>query len=236
MDTQRINELHKLQEKLNIMFNKLTLLNTAFQHSSYVNEHPGDLDDNEKLELLGDSVLAFVVNEHLYKSFPDSNEGELSRIKSIVVSEHSLAIIAKELDIGQYLLLGRGEQLSNGMNRKAILADTLEALLGAYCLDSGMEAVKKFILPLVIEEIKKVEKNEHQKDYKTQLQLIIQQQEKICPTYETIAEEGPDHNKLFHVQVVINEQVAGTGSGSSKKLAQQDAARDALIKLGYEMA
>ncbi len=234
MDEKRITELNKLQQRLNIQFEDISYLQNAFLHSSYVNEHSCDMEDNEKLELLGDSVLAFIVNEHLYKSLPSQSEGELSRIKSIVVSEHSLAGIAKDLKFGEHILLGRGEQLANGGNRKAILADTLEALIGAYYLDSGLDKIRDFILPLMIKEIDKVEKNEHLKDYKTDLQLSTQQKHKVCPTYQTVTEEGPDHQKTFHVHVLVNEKVVGTGSGSSKKLAQQDAAYDALKSMGLE--
>ncbi len=234
MDEKRIAELNELQQRLNVQFKDLSFLQNAFLHSSYANEHPSTIEDNEKLELLGDSVLAFIVNEHLYKSFPHQNEGELSRIKSIVVSEHSLAGIAKNLALGGHILLGRGELLADGMNRKAILADTFEALIGAYYLDSGLERIRDFILPLMIKEIDKVEKNEHLKDYKTDLQLATQQKHKICPIYQTVSEEGPDHRKTFHVHVLIDEEIVGKGSGSSKKLAQQDAAYDALQNMGLE--
>ncbi|GMT50377.1 MAG: ribonuclease 3 [bacterium] len=234
MDEKRIAKLNELQQRLNIQFKDLSVLQNAFLHSSYANEHPSTVKDNEKLELLGDSVLAFIVNEHLYKSFPCQSEGELSRIKSIVVSEHSLAGIARSLELGRYILLGRGELLADGMNRKAILADTFEALIGAYYLDSGLEKIRDFILPLMIKEIDKVEKNEHLKDYKTDLQLATQQKYKICPIYQTVSEEGPDHQKTFHVHVLIDEEIVGKGSGSSKKLAQQDAAYDALKFMGLE--
>ncbi|MDH4127245.1 MAG: ribonuclease III [Spirochaetota bacterium] len=231
MDENRINELRVLQRKLNINFNNISLLHNAFLHSSYVNENQSETEDNEKLELLGDSVLAFVVNEHLYKSFSECSEGELSRIKSIVVSEHTLAGIARKLDLNQYLLLGRGEKQSQGMNRQAILADTFEALLGAYNLDSGIHKVREFILPFIIEEIEKINKNEHQKDYKTKLQLYTQKEFKECPIYETISEAGPDHEKTFLVQVLVNDKILGTGYGNSKKLAQQAAAKKAINKL-----
>ncbi len=234
MTNERINSLITFQKNVNIQFSDINILNTAFLHSSYVNEHPGFKEDNEKLELLGDSILAFIVNEFLYFYLPQCNEGELSRIKSIIVSEHSLSEIAKRLEIGKFLLLGKGEVQANGMNRKAILADTMEALLGAYFIDSGLEKVKKFILPHILTEIDKINKNEHKKDYKTQLQLIMQQLKKLCPTYETISEEGPDHEKVFYVNVLVDSILMGKGSGSSKKHAQQDAARDALFKLGYE--
>ncbi len=235
MDEKRNNELNELQQQLGLKFNDLALLNNSLVHSSYVNENRGEFtSDNEKLELLGDSVLALVVNEYLYKSFPDSTEGELSNIKSIVVSEHSLAGIAREIDLGHFLLLGRGEQLSNGMNRQAILADTFEALLGAYYLDRGLAPVRDLILPFIITEVDKIRKNQHQKDYKTQLQLLSQQKYKSCPLYETVYEDGPDHQKTFYVHVVVNNDVVGSGSGSSKKLAQQHAAHSAIDKLLYK--
>lgn len=234
MDQERLNSLKELQKKLNIHFKDVDYLHNGLLHSSYVNENSHEKENNEKLELLGDSVLAYVVNLHLYLTFPEHSEGELSRIKSIVVSEHSLAGIAKDMDLGSFLLLGRGEQLANGMNRNAILADTLEAVLGAYCLDSGMDKARDFILPYMIKEIDKVQSNRHKKDYKTSLQLITQQERKICPNYITVSESGPDHNKTFIINVSIDNKIIGTGSGSSKKKAQQEAAHDALVKLGHE--
>ncbi|MDH5681459.1 MAG: ribonuclease III [Spirochaetota bacterium] len=232
MDDKRKRQLSELQESLNIQFQDIDLLNTSFLHSSYVNEQPDCLEDNEKLELLGDSVLAFIVNEYLYKSMPQSKEGELSKIKSIVVSEVSLAEISRRLDLGKYLLLGKGELQADGMNRQAILADTLEALIGAYYLDTNIDSVRDFILGFITEEIDKVRTNKHNKDYKTELQLMVQHKYKNCPTYKTISEEGPDHNKIFHVNVLVNDNVVAAGSGSSKKLAQQDAAKNACDRLG----
>ncbi len=228
MDQRRLAHLLKLEEKLGIKFQDMRHFHNALIHSSYVNENRSEPEDNEKLELLGDSVLALIVNEYLYKELNYCSEGELSTIKSIVVSEHSLAVIARKLSIGHGLLLGKGEIISNGMNRQAILADTLEAILGAYYLDRGLSAVRQFIEPFIEEEVDKVKKDKHQKDYKTSLQLYTQQLYKVCPIYKTIKEEGPDHQKIFYVNVLINDKVIGSGFGPSKKLAQQDAAHIAL--------
>ena len=234
MEEKRLEELQSLQDSLGIEFNDIELFNTALMHSSYVNENPNEDENNEKLELFGDSVLAYMVNEYLYKNYTDSSEGELSRIKSIVVSEHSLAGIARKLEIGSYVLLGRGEQLAKGNERPAILADTLEAILGALCLDSNLDTVKLFFLPHIIEEIEKVKANKHQIDYKTNLQLLTQKLYKSCPIYETVSEDGPDHQKTFHVRVKINNNLFGIGSGSSKKSAQQSAAEQAIKELKNE--
>ncbi len=228
MDNERKTKINELQEKLNLDFNNLQLLNQALSHSSYVNENLDIDKDNEKLEFLGDSVLSLIVTEFLYTNFKDKTEGELSRMKSFIVSEKSLSDIAKKISLGDYLLLGKGEKQSGGKHRKAILADTLEAVLGAYYLDKGFADTKKFILKYVSSLAEQIITNNYQRDYKTELQLLIQQKTKSCPAYITTKEEGPDHDKLFYVDVFVNEEMLGSGKGKNKKTAQQEAAKIAL--------
>jgi ribonuclease III len=228
IDEDRIKDLEKFQDSLNIKFNDIELFNTAFAHRSYVNELPIDIENNEKLEFLGDSVLALIVNEYLYKNYPDSAEGQLAKIKSIIVSEQILAAIARKIDLGKYILLGKGEQLYGGAERDTILSDTLEAIFGAYYIDRGLEESRKFILPYILEELEKVDKDDYEKDYKSELQLVIQQKYKSCPVYETVKEEGPDHNKIFYVNVIIEGRRYGMGKGYNKKSAQQKAAKEAM--------
>ncbi len=230
LDENRISLLKSFQSNLDINFKDVDLLHQALLHSSYVNERHDEKDDNETLEFLGDSVLALIVNEYLFVNYNEYREGELSRIKSIVVSEFSLSEIAREIDLASFLLLGKGEEQSGGLNRRAILADAMEALLGAYFLDSGLDSCRDFILPYLKKEISKIIKQKHKKDYKTDLQLHVQQRYKSCPVYETIKEEGPDHNKIFYVDVYINNKLYGSGIGNNKKSAQQDAAKHALDK------
>lgn len=228
IDSYRIQKLEEFQDTKNLKFNDIMLLNTAFSHSSYVNEAVEDIESNEKLEFLGDSVLTLIVNEYLYKSYPHYSEGQLSKLKSVVVSESSLAYIARIMNLGDYLLLGKGEKQYGGAKRDAILADTMEAVLGAYYLDDGLDKVSGFILPYIKEELEKIDKDEYRKDYKSALQLITQQKYKSCPEYKTIKEEGPDHDKIFYVNVTIEGKELCTGKGSNKKSAQQEAAKKAL--------
>ncbi|MBT3273738.1 MAG: ribonuclease III [Spirochaetales bacterium] len=199
-------------------------MNLAFCHRSYANEIPGKVDNNEKLEFLGDSVLGLVVCESLYTSFPDKNEGDLARIKSFVVSEASLEIIAKSLKVDNFILIGKGEEYSGGRSKTAIIADCMEAILGAYYLDSGFKAVRKLILELFVPEIQKVLEDRHKKDYKTLLQEYVQKKYKSYPKYILDKKTGPDHDRTFWVSVVIDGTDYGPGTGKNKKVAEQSAA------------
>ena len=231
MDNQRIQKLINYQNEIGIKFSNIDLFNQALTHKSYANEVGRTLENNEKLELLGDSVLNFIVVEYLYRQFTDYTEGELSKIKSVVVSEVSLADIARDIGLGENILLGKGEKVSGGAERAAILADTTEALIGAYYLDSGMERIKFFILPYLAMVIFRYQHNKEFVDFKTDLQLYSQQRFKLCPTYKTIKEDGPDHSKVFYINVAIGNKNYGVGKGHNKKAAQQDAARLALEQL-----
>ena len=231
MDERRRKALREFQDDCNISFSDVKLLNQAFFHSSYINENSNVFCDNEKLEFLGDAVLALITVDHLYKSFPDRSEGELSRLKSTLVSAATLSEFGKKINLSKYLLLGRGEKKCGGQARPSLIADTFEALLGAMYLDSGISQARDFVVPFLQEYIKKIEESNHVKDYKTCFQLFVQQKFKTIPIYETVDEAGPDHAKVFFVRVVINERICGHGKGKSKKTAQQEAAKDAIEKI-----
>lgn len=212
------------EKNTGVRFKKMDLLNLAFCHRSFANESPNKTDNNEKLEFLGDSVLGLVVSEYLYGILPEKAEGDLARIKSFVVSEESLAVIAKRIRIDNFILIGKGEEYSGGRNKKAILADCMEAIIGAYFLDSGMKPAKTFILKYLIPEINKVLENKHRKDYKTLLQEYIQKRYKSYPKYQLVKRTGPDHDKTFWMEVKVGGKTYGPGKGKNKKEAEQKAA------------
>ncbi len=202
----------------------------AFTHRSYLNEarQPG-LACNEKLEFLGDSVLGLLVSQHLYEAFPDLNEGQLARKKAVLVSESSLAPWAGSLGLGRALLLGRGEESTGGREKKALLADALEALLAALYLDQGMDAVRTFLRPLL--EKDPGEQEQGGLDAKTQLQEWSQKRFKKPPTYKVTQALGPDHAKVFEVEVLLEGKVLGAGKGKNKKEAERLAANRALAQI-----
>ena len=222
--------MKQLEKAIGYTFRDITLLGNALSHSSYANErwHNG-LKSNERLEFLGDSVLGMVVAEHLYRTCPDRPEGELSRMRADMVCETSLAAIAVKLNLGQQLLLGHGEVISGGNKRASILADAVESVIAAIYLDGGFAPAKGFIERFVLTGAT-VEQPRNM-DYKTALQELIQQKKGQIISYQLVRQSGPDHNKEFVVQVCVNGQVVGEGIGSSKKRAEQDAARAALEKL-----
>ena len=226
-------KLLELQKKIEIEFDDLELLKRALTHKSYANERRNQsLKDNERLEFLGDAVLDLIVNQYLFLNYPDSPEGELAQIRSVVVSALTLAEKGREIDLGSYLLLGKGEEATGGRERNSILADAFEALIGSIYLDQGLEIAQTFILDLLIPNIKMVEQGNHIQDYKTLLQELLQKNSDHRPQYQVIKEEGPDHNKSFTVQVKFKDDILGVGTGSSKKRAQQSAAKEAIDKLG----
>jgi ribonuclease III len=220
----RKKELQLFEKNAGIRFRKLNFLNLAFSHRSFANESKEKIENNEKLEFLGDSVLGLVVSEYLYKKLPGKNEGDLARIKSFVVSEDSLAIIAKIINVDNFILIGKGEEYSGGRNKKAILADCMEAIIGAYFLDSGFKASQNFILLYLIPEINKVLENRHKKDYKTLLQEHVQKHFKNYPKYSLMKKSGPDHDRTFWIEVKVENEVYGPGIGKNKKEAEQKAA------------
>ena len=219
-----------LEAAIGYRFHNITLLQNALTHSSYANERwHNSLLSNERLEFLGDSILGMVVAEYLYRNFPDRPEGELTRMRADMVCETSLAQIALRVDLGKHLLLGHGEERFGGRTRPSILADAVESVIAATFLDGGMAAAESFINRFVLCDVP-VSKM-HNTDHKTALQELIQQKKNQVLLYRLVGESGPDHDKTFTAQVLLNDEVIGEGVGSSKKRAEQDAARVALENL-----
>lgn len=219
------------QQAIGYQFRQLQLLNEALTHKSHVNEiRPKSGEHNERLEFLGDAVLSLIVSEHLAASCPDSTEGELSKLKARLVSEASLAKAARILDIGALLRLGRGEELTQGRDKNSLLANALEALIAAIYLDGGLEAARVFTLRALAQELKQIQNVDAGAvgDYKTQLQEWCQKRFDVLPQYVTVRETGPDHRKVFEVQLTVRGDVVGVGVGRSKKEAEQMAAKQAL--------
>jgi ribonuclease-3 len=231
VEAERKGLLRKFEKSAGIHFNRIELLNQAFSHRSYTNELQGALENNERLEFLGDSVLGLVVSSYLYHVLTDRPEGDLARIKSFVVSEEILSEVAKKLAVDECLLIGKGEENSGGRLKKTLLADSLEAVFGAYYLDSGFEAAQKFVLAHLVPEINSVLEDRHKKDYKTLLQELVQKNYKTYPKYVLLNKLGPDHDKTFFMEVQVNNQTVGSGSGKNKKEAEQIAAGEAFEKL-----
>jgi ribonuclease-3 len=217
----------ELEQKLGHVFRDKTLLDTALTHTSYANEARRRLPSNERLEFLGDSVLSFVVAEYMYGQKPPLPEGELTRRRAALVCEPALAGFAGQIGLGAHLRLGKGEEMNGGRQRPSILADAFEAVIAALYLDGGIDAARGFILPFV-------HTGAAEEDYKTRLQEVVQQNPHQYVRYQVTGEDGPDHNKRFTVQVYLNADCVGTGTGHSKKLAEQQAARAALVAMGYE--
>lgn len=218
------------EARLGYVFSDKQLLQNALTHSSYANENRDKgMPDNERLEFLGDSILGFTVAEHLYKIYPDRAEGELTRIRAELVCEKSLANAARSLDLGSQLLLGNGEEQNGGRNRDSILSDAMESVFAAVYLDGGILEAKKVISALLLKDAG--EEKVKNGDYKTLFQELVQRRKDQVITYKLIAESGPDHNKHFEVEVILNGTVVGNGEGSSKKRAEQSAAKAAILKL-----
>jgi len=234
VETERKKELQVFEKLAQVRFRRPELLNLAFSHRSFANENAADIGNNEKLEFLGDSVLGLVVADYLFHAYPDKAEGELAKIKSFVVSEDSLAEIARSLRVDNFILIGKGEEFSGGRSKKAILADALEAIIGAYFIDSGFRSAQRFILRILVPEIEKVVENRHRKDYKTLLQELVQKRFKTYPKYHLVKRTGPDHDKTFWMEVRINDTVYGPGQGKNKKEAEQNAAELAYRQLAGE--
>ena len=219
-----------LENAIGYRFQNINLLQNALTHSSYANERwHNSLMSNERLEFLGDSVLGMVVAEYLYRTFPNRPEGELTRMRADMVCEKTLAAVAGRIELGKHLMLGNGEEQGGVRNRESILADAVECVIAAAFLDGGMSAARKFIEQFILVEVPV--KKLHNADYKTALQELVQQKENQVLSYRLTGESGPDHDKRFDVEVSLNGNVVGIGSGSSKKRAEQMAARNALENL-----
>lgn len=222
--------LREFAERSRLSFDSPALLRTALTHRSYLNEHPDlDWEDNERLEYLGDAVLDFMLAEYLFLAFPNASEGELTALRAALVRRDTLSRLAKRLAIGKTLLMGHGEVETGGRDRPATLCASFEALVGALYLDQGMLAVSDWVLPMMKEELGAARVEVTDKDPKSRLQEMAQGMLGVTPRYRTTGAEGPDHAKVFHVEVAIGETVWGHGEGPSKQLAAQHAAEDALM-------
>ena len=221
-----------LEEKLGYAFKNKALLENALQHSSYANEHRGGgMRSNERLEFLGDAVLGVVTADYLFRKHPDLPEGDLTRLRAALVCEDSLHEVAQSLELGRHLKLGRGEEQGGGRRRPSILADATESVFAAVYLDGGMEAASELIHRVLLDKGREEAVEERRRDYKTELQELVQRRSNQTLHYEMIGATGPDHAKLFTCAVLLNGQTAGTGTGKSKKEAEQTAARAALQAL-----
>lgn len=221
-------KLETFEKQIEYKFKDINLLKTAFAHTSYANEKK--VKSNEKLEFLGDSILEFVVSNYLYQNYSKLKEGEMTKVRAAVVCESSLYEIALRYHFDELLYLGRSEKLSGGNHKQAILADSVEAVIAAIYLDSGLEEAQKFILENLKNAIEQASKNVGKKDYKTVLQEELQKHGSVKIEYKIIKEEGPDHDKTFVAEVKCNGMYLATGKGNTKKHAEMEAARIALEK------
>jgi ribonuclease-3 len=229
-------DLADIEKGLNLTFNDKTLLRRALTHRSYLNENQDYiLEDNERLEFLGDAILDFITGEHLYHRFPESAEGQLTNLRSALVRTEQLARFATEMRLGDYLFLGRGEEETGGRQRTAILCDAFEALIGALYLDRGLEFTRDFMCDVMEQALQEVLISDTEKDAKSRLQEVAQSHYRVTPTYRTIKEEGPDHAKEFTVQALLGSKPYGEGVGLSKQTAAQAAAQQALDVLYKEI-
>lgn len=225
-----MKSIQQLQQVIHYQFHNITFLEVALTHSSYANEMRHQVRYNERQEFLGDAVLSIIVSDYLFNNYT-APEGDLTKLRAALVCERSLDVMANKIGLGDYLRLGHGEEMTGGRTRPSIIADAFEALIAAIYLDSGIESAREFVLPFVIEML------EHEdslsfKDYKTILQEIIQQNPEEKLVYKLVGEKGPDHDKRFVVEVLLNSNVIGKGQGRSKKTAEQMAAKEALELMG----
>lgn len=233
--TTLIPDLDKHEQQLGVRFRDLMLLQRALTHRSYVNERPQqNIEDNERLEFLGDAIIDFWVAGYLYEHFPGLREGSLTRLRAGVVRNDTLALMAQRVGIGQWLLLGKGEEENGGRDRASNLGSAFEALAGALYIDQGMEAVQKFLSPHIAPLLDAIVQNQSDKDAKSRLQEWSQATLGEAPEYRTVAMTGPDHDREFTIEVSVAGERYGTGKGRNKQVAAQAAARDALSKISHE--
>jgi ribonuclease-3 len=230
-----VPDIDSLQKSLKVKFKNPSLLEQALVHSSYLNEYPGSATAaNERLEFLGDAVLGLIVAEKLYRDFPDMAEGEMTRVRSVLVRRETLAHIAAGLKVGDYLYLGKGEEASGGRRKPANLAAALEAVIAAIFLDSGLMVARKVVMGWLDSGLQEVIGWGKGVDYKSRLQELVQSKHRSSPSYRTVQATGPDHDRLFTVEVWHEDRVLGKGSGRSIKLAETEAARQALEQMGSD--
>jgi ribonuclease-3 len=232
LEKNRLNALKAFAKSLKIPMGDGKILNEALTHKSYTHERKMPAGHhNEKLEFLGDAVLGLVISQHVFETYPEVTEGGLSKVKSVVVSADLLGEKAKKINMGQYILLGKGEEKSGGRHRPALLADAIEAVIGAVYLVGGLDSVKKFVLTLLEDDVDKVFSGRIEKDFKTLLQEYYQKTHKLAPRYDIAREWGPDHNRSFEAACIVNGKTLATGVGKNKKEAEQIAAKEAVKKL-----
>ncbi|MBI5182267.1 MAG: ribonuclease III [Nitrospirae bacterium] len=226
----------ELQNRLDYTFHNSALLIESLTHKSYINEKKAKgLRDNEILEFMGDAVLNLIVSEYLINAYPHLSEGELSKIRSMLVNELALAEIARKIGLGKYLLLGSGEEMSGGRDKNSILSDALEAVIAAIYSDGGLEKAASFIIKNFEDAIKESAERKVTFDFKTDLQELCQGQKLHLPVYKVAAERGPEHEKIFEIELLIDNKVFGRGTGRSKKEAEQIAAEEAIRKLKMQL-
>ncbi len=229
-----MHDFSQLEKKLNLKFKNKDLLTQAFIHRSYLNESPNfRISHNERLEFLGDAVLEQIVTEYLFEAFPQKPEGELTSLRAALVNAKMLAKIASLLGFNDFLLLSQGEQREMGKSRQYILANAFEAFIGALYLDRGMKVCGKFIKEYLIKELSDIIKNNLYKDAKSKFQEEAQEKEEVTPSYKVLSELGPDHERSFIVGVFLRDKLIGEGKGSSKQEAEEEAAKQALSKKGW---
>lgn len=234
IETKRENELKDLQIAIGYAFNDGLLLNTALTHSSYVANRTEKLEHYERLEFLGDSILSMIISQYIYKHCTEMAEGQLTRIRASIVCEPSLYEAADKINLGRYLLISKGEELTGGRSRASILADAFEALIAAIYLDGGINKAKSFVLGALKDIIERGIQSKIITDYKSFFQEYIQKSSQAQISYKLLSEEGPAHNRTFEIALMLDDEIIGTGSGNSKKEAQQAAAKNAMEKLGIE--
>lgn len=228
-----LSDCAEFEAQIGYQFQNKKLLVEALTHSSYANEGKKHLHNNERLEFLGDSVLSVIVAEYLFMHFKHIPEGELTRLRASLVCEQALYEFSKKIHLGEFLLLGRGEENTGGRERPSILSDAFEAVIAAIYLDGGMEAAKPYVLSFIPKDLSP-KKSPNFSDYKTTLQEIIQQNREEKVEYVLTSESGPDHNKTFEIEIHLNSNIISMGTGKSKKQAEQNAAKEALKLMGYE--
>lgn len=233
MITAKIKHLSELEKGIDLEFTNKDLLTLAFVHKSFINEHPEEKEYNERLEFLGDAVLELAVTQFLYHNYPKQPEGQLTNWRSALVKGKNLAKVSKNLSLGKFLLLSRGEDISGGREKEYILANTCEALIGAIFLDKGFETANEFILKHIVVMLDDIIAKGLNVDAKSRVQELAQDKFNVTPTYELLSESGPDHDKKFVMAIYFGKRQAGEGEGSSKQDAEQAAARNAIEKEGW---
>lgn len=235
MNSERKRELREFERILDIHFDRLELLNVALTHSSYANQHNLNYNDhNERLEFLGDSVLSMAVSDYLYKKYRTKHEGKLTRLRAGVVCEASLVEISKKLNLSKYLRIGKGEELSGGREKDSLLADALEAVIASIYLDRGFDDAREFVLKHLESKIDVIVKDRNYNDFKSKLQEYVQKNMMAVIKYNVKEETGPAHDRIFEIEVFLDNKCYGIGKGKSKKEAEQNAAKEALKNIGVE--